>query len=87
MCQAKLLGASEAQSLPYLCVLGRLVRDCPGLMSSHLPCLKVRSQTRSSVLSLQTLPELLTFSEHQDENRDACSLTLNVKFHPCLRQL
>lgn len=40
-CQAKLIGASEAQSLPYLCVLGRLIRDYPGMIASHLPCLKV----------------------------------------------
>ena len=40
-CQAKLMGTTGAQSLPYLCVLGRLVRDFPGLISSHLPGLKV----------------------------------------------
>ena len=40
-CQAKLIGATETQSLPYLCVLGRLVRDYPGVIASHLPCLKV----------------------------------------------
>lgn len=43
-CQAKLIGATEAQSLPYLCVLGKLVRDYPGLISSHLPSLKVRTE-------------------------------------------
>ena len=48
-CQAKLIGWTEAQSLPYLCVLGRLVRDYPGLIASHLPSLKVRS-----TLSAQT---------------------------------
>ncbi len=52
-CQAKLVGATEAQSLPYLCVLGRLVRDFPGLISSHLPGLKVILKALLRCLPLQ----------------------------------
>lgn len=44
MCQTKLVGSSMAQSLPYLCVLGRLVRNHPGLVSGHMSHLKVGTE-------------------------------------------
>ena len=61
-CQAKLIGATEAQGVPYLCVLGRLVRDYPGLISSQLPSLKVKSSPSIQTYTLacaQSGPRIL----------------------------
>jgi hypothetical protein len=41
MCQTSLWAQAWPRSCPSLCLLGRLVRNHTGLMSGHMPCLRV----------------------------------------------
>jgi hypothetical protein len=56
LCQARLIGTSEEQSLPYLLLLSRIVRQQPGLVISEPACFKAGAVHHNST-SRRHLPK------------------------------
>lgn len=53
VCQARLIGTSEEQCLPYLRLLSVLVRQQPALVASELSCLKASTLCTADNLPIE----------------------------------